>query len=96
MSLQNMGGGFLADLITKPQFTSYLSERIFEQSAFIQSGVMQRNAALDARSGGTRIRVPFFDFINPTEEQIKSSNDWGTSGAGYLTSQKVKIGRAHV
>jgi hypothetical protein len=89
MSLQNQGGGFLADLITKPQFTEYLSERIFEQSAFIQAGVMQRNAALDARSGGTRVRVPFFDFIDPTEERIDSSNSWGTSGAGYLTSQKV-------
>jgi hypothetical protein len=89
MSLQNMGGTFLSNLIARPEFTRYLSERIFEQSAFIQSGVMVRNSALDARAGGTRVRVPFFDFIDPTEEQIKSTNDWGTSGAGYLTSQLV-------
>ena len=89
MSLQNQGGTFLSNLVTRPEFTRYLSERIFEQSAFIQSGIIQRNTALDARAGGTRVRVPFFDFIDPTEEQIKSSNDWGTSGAGYLTSQAV-------
>jgi hypothetical protein len=89
MAQQNMGGTFLSDLITRPEFLSYTSERIFEQSAFLQSGVITRNAALDARAGGTRVRVPFFDFINPTEEVITSGNSWGTSGAGYLTSQNV-------
>jgi hypothetical protein len=89
MSLQNMGGTTLSGLVTRPEFLAYASERIFEQSAFLQAGVVQRNAALDARAGGTRVRVPFFDPINPTEEQITSANNWGTSGAGYLTSQSV-------
>ena len=89
MAQQNLGGTFLSDLITRPEFLSYTSERIFEQSAFLQSGVITRNAALDARAGGTRVRVPFFDAINPTEEVITSGNSWGTSGAGYLTSQNV-------
>lgn len=89
MAQQNMGGTFLSNLITRPEFLSYTSERIFEMSRFIQSGVVQRNSALDARAGGTRVRVPFFDALNPTEEQIASSNSWGTSGAGYLTSQNV-------
>ena len=66
MSLQNVGGTFLSNLIARPEFLSYTSERIFEQSAFLQSGVITRNAALDARAGGTRVRVPFFDAINPT------------------------------
>jgi len=89
MAQQNMGGTFLSNLVTRPEFLSYTSERIFEMSRFIQSGVVQRNSALDARAGGTRVRVPFFDALNPTEEQIASSNSWGTSGAGYLTSQNV-------
>lgn len=84
-----MGGTYLSNLITRPEFLSYTAERIFEQSAFVRSGVVQRNSALDARAGGTRVRVPFFDPINPTEETITSANDWGTSGAGYLTSQNV-------
>lgn len=89
MALQNMGGTTLSNLVIRPEFLSYTAERIFEQSAFIGAGVVQRNAALDARAGGTRVRVPFFDPINPTEEQITSANNWGTSGAGYLTSQSV-------
>ena len=90
MAQQNMGGGFLSSLVTRPEFLQYTAERIFEQSAFLQSGVITRNAALDARAGGTRVRVPFFDNIGGlTEEVIDSSNSWGTSGAGYLTSQSV-------
>ena len=90
MSLQNMGGTFLSNLVTRPEFLQYTSERIFEQSAFLQSGVITRNAALDCRAGGTRVRVPFFDNIGGlTEEVITSGNSWGTSGAGYLTSQNV-------
>ena len=82
------GGTFLSDLVSRPEFLAYTAEGIFEQSKWIQSGIVQRNAALDARAGGTRVRVPFFDPINPTEEQILSSATWGTSTAGYLTPQK--------
>ncbi len=89
MAQQNMGGTFLSNLITRPEFLSYTSERIFEQSAFLRAGIIQRNSALDCRAGGTRVRVPFFDTLSPTEEVINSSNSWGTSGAGYLTSQNV-------
>ena len=81
------GGTFLSDLVTRPEFLQYTSEGIFEQSKWIQSGIVQRNAALDARAGGTRVRVPFHDPIAPTEEQILSNATWGTSGAGYLTPQ---------
>ena len=81
------GGTFLSDLVTRPEFLQYTAEGIFEQSKWIQGGIIQRNAALDARAGGTRVRVPFHDPISPTEEQITSSATWGTSGAGYLTPQ---------
>ena len=88
-NLSNYSGGtFLSDLVARPEFLAYTSEGIFEQSKWIQSGIIQRNAALDARAGGTRVRVPFFDPIAPTEEQILSSAAWGTSGLGYLTPQK--------
>jgi len=81
------GGTFLSDLVTRPEFLQYTSEGIFEQSKWLQSGIIQRNGALDARAGGTRVRVPFHDPISPTEEQITSASNWGTSGAGYLTPQ---------
>ena len=87
-NLENYSGGtFLSNLVTRPEFLQYTSEGIFEQSKWIQSGIVQRNAALDARAGGTRVRVPFHDPIAPTEEQILSNATWGTSGAGYLTPQ---------
>ena len=83
------GGSFLSDLVTRPEFLSYISEEILERCAWIQSGVMVRNSALDCKAGGVRVRVPFFQPINPTEEIIESNATWGTSGAGYLTPQKV-------
>jgi hypothetical protein len=83
------GGTFLSDLITRPEFLQYTSEGIFNQSKWIQSGIVARNAALDARAGGTRVQVPFFDPIAPTEEQITSAANWGTSSNGYLTPQKT-------
>ena len=51
--------------------------------------MLVRNNALDCRAGGVRVRVPFFQPINPTEEIIESNATWGTSTAGYLTPQKV-------
>ena len=82
------GGTFLSNLVTRPEFLQYTAEGIFEQSKWVQSGIIQRNAALDARAGGTRVRVPFFDPIAPTETQILSNSTWG-GGGGYLVPANV-------
>ena len=87
-SNSNFGGTFLSNLVTRPEFLQYTAEGIFEQSKWVQSGIIQRNAALDARAGGTRVRVPFFDPIAPTETQILSTSSWN-GGLGYLTAQNV-------
>ena len=47
---------------------------------------------LDATEGGTRIQVPEFNPIAPTEEILDGTGTWGTSGAGYLTPQKIGTG----
>lgn len=88
-TLQNYDGTFLTNLVTRPEFLAYLSEEIVQRSAFVQSGVLTRNAALDCRAGGTRVRVPYFQPINPTEEIIQSNDDWGTSAGGYLSPQAI-------
>ena len=89
-TFQNYSGGtFLGDLVTRPEFLSYVQEGIYEQCKFIQSGVLVRNSALDAKAGGVRVRVPFFRPIDPTEERIESNNTWGTSANGYLTPQRI-------
>jgi hypothetical protein len=87
-SNSNFAGTFLSNLVTRPEFLQYTAEGIFEQSKWIQSGIVQRNAALDARAGGTRVRVPFFDPIAPTETRILSTSSWN-GGLGYLTAQNV-------
>lgn len=75
-------------LATSAPFARYLSEEIFQRSAFVRSGILGKNAGLSGTTG-SRIEAPFFNPINSTEEQIRSDDTWGTSGAGHFTSQKV-------
>ena len=87
---QNYSGGtFLTDLVVRPEFLQYVQEEVYNQCQWIQSGVVTRNAALDCRAGGTRVRVPFYQPMIESEEQIRSDSTWGTSGAGYLTPGKI-------
>ena len=83
------GGTFLTDLVTRPEFLAYVQEEVYNQCAWIQSGVVTRNSALDCSAGGTRVRVPFFQPMVESEEVIESNATWGTSGAGYLTPGKI-------
>ena len=58
----------------------------------LRSGAVVRNSLLDASEGGTRIQVPEFNPIAPTEEILDGTATWGTSNAGYLTPQKIGTG----
>ena len=90
---QNYSGGvLLADIVKRNNFSAYVSEAIKERSAFIQSGAVVRNPLLDSRAGGTRIQVPEFNPVSPTEEIIDGTATWGTSNNGYLTPQKIGTG----
>ena len=90
---QNYSGGvLLADIVKRNNFSTYVSEAIKERSLFIQSGAVVRNPLLDSRAGGTRIQVPEFNPVSPTEEIIDGTATWGTSTNGYLTPQKIGTG----
>ena len=90
---QNYSGGvLLADIVKRNNLSAYVSEAIKERSAFIKSGAVVRNALLDASEGGTRIQVPEFNPIAPTEEILDGTATWGTSNNGYLTPQKIGTG----
>ena len=90
---QNYSGGvLLADIVKRNNLSTYVSEAIKERSAFIKSGAVVRNALLDASEGGTRIQVPEFNPISPTEEILDGTATWGTSNGGYLTPQKIGTG----
>tara|TARA_Y100001936_G_scaffold141777_1_gene138323 strand:- start:308 stop:1396 length:1089 start_codon:yes stop_codon:yes gene_type:complete len=87
---QNYSGGvLLADIVKRNNLSTYVSEAIKERSAFIKSGAVVRNALLDATEGGTRIQVPEFNPITPTEEILDGTATWGTSNSGHLTPQKI-------
>ena len=90
---QNYSGGvLLADIVKRNNLSTYVSEAIKERSAFIRSGAVVRNSLLDASEGGTRIQVPEFNPIAPTEEILDGTATWGTSNNGYLTPQKIGTG----
>ena len=90
---QNYSGGvLLADVVKRNNFSTYVSEAIKELSDFVKSGAVTRNSLLDATEGGTRIQVPEFNPIAPTEEILTGAANWGTSTSGYLTPQKIGTG----
>jgi hypothetical protein len=90
---QNYSGGvLLADIVKRNNLSTYVSEAILERSLFVKSGIIARNSLLDAAAGGTRIQVPEFNPIAPTEEIMDGTATWGTSTAGYLTPQKIGTG----
>ncbi len=90
---QNYSGGvLLADIVKRNNLSRYVSEAIKERSLFVKSGAVVRNSLLDSKEGGTRIQVPEFNPVAPTEEVMTGAANWGTSTAGYLTPQKIGTG----
>jgi len=83
------GGVLLADIVKRNNLSRYVQEAIKERSLFVKSGAVVRSPFLDAKEGGTRIQVPEFNPVSPTEEVMTGAAGWGTSTAGYLTPQKI-------
>ena len=83
------GGVLLADIVKRNNLSRYVQEAIKERSLFVKSGAVVRSAFLDAKEGGTRIQVPEFNPVAPTEEVMTGAAGWGTSTNGYLTPQKI-------
>lgn len=94
MDLSNWGGTFASDvaslarLATSGEFKEYLQEQIFNRSLLVRSGALTQAPELTSITG-VRVEVPFFRAIDPVEERMTSGNNWGTSGAGYFTPQKI-------
>jgi hypothetical protein len=88
-SAPNWGATFLGDLFNNERFLASLYEEIFNQYAFVSSGLITRDANLDVTQGGVSTTLPLVVPFKATEEVIQSNATWGSSGAGYLTPQKV-------
>lgn len=54
----------------------------------IRSGIIAQDSRLN-NTTGVRIEAPFFRPLNPVEERMTSGNDWGVSGEGHFTFQKI-------
>ncbi len=66
-------------LATSAPFYRYLTESIFQQSAFVQSGILATDSRMNNLSG-VRVELPFFNPLDYTEESVDSSATWGTNG----------------
>ena len=71
--------GSVTRLATSAPFSRYLTEQIVDNSAMIQSGLIQTDARLNNITG-VLAELPFFDQLDYTEENIDSSATWGTAG----------------
>lgn len=81
--------GSITRLATSAPFRSYLTEEIFQNSAFVTSGILRPDAVLNNVTG-VRVEVPFFAPLNYIEERVDSSDSWGLNQSGYYTSQKTR------
>ena len=81
--------GSATRLATSGSFSRYLTEQIVENSAMIQSGLIQTDARLNNVTG-VLVELPFFDQLDYTEENVDSSATWGTvtPNSGRYTTQK--------
>ena len=80
--------GSSSRLATSGEFSSYLTEQIFESSAMVQSGLLATDARLNNVTG-VLCELPFFAPLNYNEEVLDSSSTWGDQGKGILTWQKT-------
>ena len=81
--------GSATRLATSGSFARFLTEQIVENSAMIQSGLIQTDARLNNITG-VLVELPFFDQLAYTEENVDSSATWGTvtPNSGRYTTQK--------
>ena len=68
-------------LATSAAFGKYLTDQIIQNSLMIQSGLIATDARLNNITG-VLVELPFFDSLNYQEENVDSSNNWGTGNQG--------------
>jgi hypothetical protein len=85
--------GDLGNLATRPEFAVAVREDVYNNYAWIQSGVMVRDQKIDAAARGPRVEIPLIKPFIPHSETVKSTANWGINGKGYLTPQKINAGQ---
>ena len=94
----NWGSTFAGDLgalVTQKSFGAAVIERVFNSWAWINSGVMTRNTAINFTTG-SQVELPMVRPFKAQKEYVESNTTWGASGKGHLTVQKINADSAFV
>lgn len=80
----------LADIIEPAKFTEYLTQNSMELTALVQSGILTRNALIEAQltAGADSFTVPFWNDLSDDEADIVSDDPAVNSTPSKLTSGK--------
>lgn len=80
----------ITDIIVPTQFTSYVVENSVEKSALVQSGIVTRNAEIDAHltAGADSFSVPFWKDLANDEANVVSDDP-----AVFATARKLSTGK---
>jgi hypothetical protein len=88
----------LADVIIPAQFTDYIVQNTMEQSALVQSGIVQRNGVIEdqLRAGADSFSVPFWSDLSDDEADIVSDDPAQLSTPRKITAQKQVVRKAYL
>jgi len=86
----------ITDVIVPAQFTSYIVENSIEKSALVQSGIVTRNAAIDAQlqAGADSFTVPFWKDLADDEANIANDDPAILAVPRKLSSGKQIVRKA--
>ena len=80
----------LADVVVPEEFTAYVTQNTMEASALVQSGIVQRNGAIEGQltAGADSFTVPFWNDLADDEANIASDDPAVVATPRKLTTEK--------
>ena len=81
----------IADIIVPDVWLPYVIEKTNEQSAFVQSGIINTNSAFDilAQRGGNLIQMPYFEDLTGNDQVLSDVNPLTVKKIGTNKDQAV-------
>lgn len=86
----------LSNVIIPEVYSSYQAVNSPEKSAFFRSGVVTRNAALDAwaNQGGSLLTIPYWGDLSATDEPNLSDDSASNATPKKITASAMQVGKA--
>ncbi|MEN1928044.1 major capsid protein [Luteimonas sp. MJ250] len=88
----------LSDVIVPEEFTAYVAQNTAQKSALVQSGVMARNAAIEAQlsAGADAFTIPNWNDLGNDEADIVNDDPDDESAPGKIGAARVLVRKAFV